>query len=103
MFVLCIVFVAKDAFAQWVQVQPSPVYVPGHYHSDGSYVYPHSYQLAPYWVQTAPVYVPAPTYVYPAYPVYGYSYGSYGYGYGAYGNRPRFVPGEPVRNFLNSF
>ena len=68
------------------------------------------------YVHPAPVYVaPAPVYVAPAPPVYvqsyyystpGYSYypGYYPrYGYPYYQPYPKYVPGEPIRNFFRSF
>ena len=88
LFVLC--FGATSAFGQYYVVPaPPPVY----------YVQP-----APVYVQPVqPTYYAYPSYPTYYYPSYGYPIGSYGYGYGLYGNRPRFVPGEPIRNFFHSF
>lgn len=82
---------ATTAFGQY--------YVP--YSTAPVYVCPPTYYYAP-----APTYYYTPqAYSYPAYsyPAYNYnSYPAYGYPYGSQ-PYPKYVPGEPIRNFFRSF
>ena len=50
------------------------------------------YVLPPVYIRPAPVYVSPPVYYYYSVPVYRY-----------YQPVPKYIPGEPIRNFFRSF